>query len=707
MSSLSRRSSGQELVNPPVRAYVAAYGLWALTFLVGLVVAFAVRDVFQMAMVFTPLDRYGVHLFNQISVVVLVVLLLALVVVTEAYYRNGVPRRQVGVRFARVIGILALILAVAQGVRLALEVVAGSVNLLSVLILAVSLGIYGGAREVAKRQAQPADASIARRGLMSRVLIGALLATGAVLIVLAIKTPLNPYDEGLALVGGMRVLHGDVPLRDYWAIYPPGQSYVLAALFGVAGENVLVERVYDTLVRILLALVIYLVSARVLRSWRWALAPYLAAAVLLASATFYGYAVFPALLCGFAALLLGFIYLDRDKLRWLVGAGLLAGVTAFFRLDLGFYTAASIGVLLILTWLLPPEGDATWGPRTRRLMLAVLAAAGPALLLVLLFYGYLGSVAGVDTMVANLLVFPATTFRAVRHLPYPPLMPDWSIWSGPGSIDVRLDRMLSDYLRFYIPLLVYILVAGLLAVSAVRAARGGQRFVRTNSMAAALVVFGAGMFVQALSRYDEIHVLPASLVVVILITWLVRQIPAERWSRPWMVAPVVALLLVPVTLYFVSPYIDLSNIVRNFSPLGCYSSVPRAGCVALLPGQEDAIQILDHQAPERGPLYAGLPRHDNVFANDVSIYFLAGRPIATRYHELHPGVTTTQAVQEEMVAELTAQAPEWLVFITWGNPSEPNASRFSSGVTLLDDYIRDHYVRAHTVGMYELWRRHS
>ena len=133
------------------------------------------------------------------------------------------------------------------------------------------------------------------------------------LIALAIKSPLNPYDEGLALVGGMRVLHGDIPLRDYWAIYPPGQSYVLAALFGVAGENVLVERVYDTLVRIALALVIYLVSARVLRSWRWALAPYLAAAVLLASATFYGYAVFPALLCGFAALWLSFLYLDSGK----------------------------------------------------------------------------------------------------------------------------------------------------------------------------------------------------------------------------------------------------------------------------------------------------------------------------------------------------------------------------------------------------------
>ncbi|HAJ37162.1 MAG TPA: hypothetical protein DCL15_15930 [Chloroflexi bacterium] len=701
MSSLSRRNPGQEFAQPPVSAYILAYGLWFFTFLVGLLVAFAVRDLSQMAMLFTTWDRYVVHLVNQVSVVVLVVLLLILLVVTEAYYRAGVPRRQLWPRFARMLGLLALIIAVTQVARLALEVVAGAVNLISVLILVVALLVYGWGRAMSAR-GQVATAAPAR-WLMVRGVVVATLLAGALLITLPIKFPINPYDEGLALVNGMRVLRGDAPFRDYWAIYPPGQSYVLAALFGVIGETVLVERVYDTMVRILLALVLYGIATQALASWRWALAPYFVAATLLAAATFYGYAVFPALLFGFAALLSSFRFLATGAQRWLVGAGLLAGVTSFFRLDLAFYTAAALGVLLILHWLLLTDGG--WGARTRQFLFALLATAVPAALLAVLFYSYLGSVASVSLLVENLLVFPATTFRAVRHLPYPALLPDWSILAGDGGIDTRVDRMLGDYLRFYIPLLVYALCGGVLLWRGVRALSGGARVHQTDVMTAALVVMGSGLFVQALSRYDEIHVLPASLVTVILITWLVRQISAARWQQPWIAAPLVVLLLAPVLLYFYSPYSEVNDIVRTYPPQGCFSTLPRAGCVPTLPGQDEIVQILDRQAPSSAPLFAGLLRHDNVFANDVSIYFLAGRPVATRYHELHPGVTTTQAVQEEMVAELAAAQPPWLVFITWGNPNEPNASRFSSGVTVLDDYIHAHYRRELTSGMYELWRR--
>ncbi len=47
-----------------------------------------------------------------------------------------------------------------------------------------------------------------------------------------------PYSVGI--VGAFRILDGDVPYRDFWTIYAPGQFYVLAGLFLVFGKHLVV-----------------------------------------------------------------------------------------------------------------------------------------------------------------------------------------------------------------------------------------------------------------------------------------------------------------------------------------------------------------------------------------------------------------------------------------------------------------------------------
>lgn len=56
-----------------------------------------------------------------------------------------------------------------------------------------------------------------------RLLFALLYAAGAILLYLPTRVPLNIYDEGLALVNALRVSRGEMPFRDYWAIYPPGR----------------------------------------------------------------------------------------------------------------------------------------------------------------------------------------------------------------------------------------------------------------------------------------------------------------------------------------------------------------------------------------------------------------------------------------------------------------------------------------------------
>ena len=47
--------------------------------------------------------------------------------------------------------------------------------------------------------------------------------------------PLNVYDEGIIAFGAVRVMDGQIPYRDFWTQYSPGQLYVLAGLFQVFG----------------------------------------------------------------------------------------------------------------------------------------------------------------------------------------------------------------------------------------------------------------------------------------------------------------------------------------------------------------------------------------------------------------------------------------------------------------------------------------
>lgn len=108
---------------------------------------------------------------------------------------------------------------------------------------------------------------------------------------------------------------------------------------------------------------------------------------------------------------------------------------------------------------------------------------------------------------------------------------------------------------------------------------------------------------------------------------------------------------------------------------------------------------------EREAVFVASATHDRIFVNDVSLYFLAERPIPTRYHELHPGVATTRPVQQEIINELQTNEVKWLFVVDWPNPNEPNDSAKSSGITDLDEYIHKNYQAQEQFGIYQLWQK--
>ena len=99
-------------------------------------------------------------------------------------------------------------------------------------------------------------------------------------------------------------------------------------------------------------------------------------------------------------------------------------------------------------------------------------------------------------------------------------------------------------------------------------------------------------------------------------------------------------------------------------------------------------------------------RHDKIFVNDLAFYFLVGRLPGTRWHQYDPGVQTSETVQREMIAELDANDVKTIVEnTTWDLTQEPNRSALSSGVTLLDDYIEQHFQKDRQFGAITILRR--
>jgi hypothetical protein len=92
-------------------------------------------------------------------------------------------------------------------------------------------------------------------------------------------------------------------------------------------------------------------------------------------------------------------------------------------------------------------------------------------------------------------------------------------------------------------------------------------------------------------------------------------------------------------------------------------------------------------------IFLGLSRHDRILYNDLLTYFVAGRLPATRWSHFDPDLQTRADIQRQMIQEIDAQAVRFIVLeFEFDQAMElSNDSSKSSGVRLLDDYIRSNY----------------
>jgi hypothetical protein len=515
-----------------------------------------------------------------------------------------------------------------------------------------------------------------------------LLAVGLRVAVAHVPFGADIYDEGLIANGAVLVLRGQWPAVDFYAPYPPAAFAALALIFQLWGVRLIVERWFAAVLAALVSVLGFWLIAGLPtgskssphRTWWTAGLACLAIAFLLGSRW-----VTPVSSGALALLLatgLGLrMALPRGRPAAACFCGALAGATALWRLDFGLYVLVANGVVWTLC-----SGHAQKDPlRGRRWAPGILAMS-------------LGALAVSGVPLAWLVAHGGR--RAFESL-------FW--WPLAGTVAAHLPWT-RHWTAFLVPLTSVVLIAG-------AATRLPRDPVRTG-MALWLLLVGVGFWVYAVGLANTAHLLPLRVVALLLgalaQTELFRSAlpagvtPHRQESIWWRRAADVAFLAFIAAPVFAP--------VREFAraqalPAARHTSLPGrrgAGVYAGPPEVGDYRRImayLDRNVSPRARLFCGARRHDLFLKSDNLAYFLSERESGTYYWCLDAGVTSTWPVQVEMVHELEASRVEVLLTRLAAPHPEANAGSRSSGVHLLDDYLRRHYRLVAAWENYQIYRR--
>jgi hypothetical protein len=448
-----------------------------------------------------------------------------------------------------------------------------------------------------------------------------VLLAAALALLPVLTYPLWIFDEGVALVAAQRILQGDWPYRDFYAVYPPGQFAMLAAVFKLFGATLTVERLYH------LACQVALVAMLVRWSGSFLVVP--PAVLLCAWVPSFGYAAIPGLALAMAGM----------TARAPLLAGALVGFAVVWKLELGVWA----GLGTTIGWLVAWPGfrfALRWAAGAGGVVaatLAVLVAAMPWM-----------------TIRRQLFDIPSQITAAYHHLPLP---------TGFSRIS----------LAAYGPLAVAL--AGLVAGAWLL-----RRDRKEASAVLAVAVWLALITMQALwLRPDPTHMLNPLLVALALAGRASRR---YRFARDWRVGTALVLLTLPAILQ-----------VRYY-PDG-----------AIAPQQQAALNEVSKLTQPGDPIYVGTHRHDVLHINDISFYFLARRRPASYYHELPPGVATTEEVQRTIARAIELTNTRVVVLWDYARADLGPSSSRKPGSTYLDQYLAGRFQPVYRNALYTVLER--
>ena len=488
----------------------------------------------------------------------------------------------------------------------------------------------------------------------------------------------NLLDEGSTAAQALRIVKGELIYRDFFTVVTPGSYYTVAWLFEMFGATLMVLR-WTALVTGLGILLVTLTVARRVMVW-----PFAAAAGLMT--TVWGwFLVTPNFYSLEAALLsliaLGCYVYGRPAARWMVAAGVAAGLTAMVKQNVGAYVTAGLFVTIWASRLFDDGAD--W---RGRLKMSGQFIAGIAIAVVPTLAWLIAKGAG-PYLYESWLYYPIVKYTERFARPFPDFFPlaendPYDLWTK---------------LIIYLPAVVYPFAVIAIVFLALKYQRHRQRDVKIEGHALlAITSVGILTLLQAWPRADVPHILFGLQPTFVLFAYLLfcayralAKIPGPRIAIA-AVAGVIALAPALTLLWKGKQRTDWEYqnyivAVRTDRGAGIFTAGLEAQRMDVV-----TKYISEHTAPD-DPIF--------VVPWAAGFYFLADRGNPTRTDFM---LFEDPEAYPCLLSRLDARAPKYVIYgYTW----DVDDRHFRDYAAPIDRYIRSRYAIEFTTDGYEIWRR--
>jgi hypothetical protein len=515
----------------------------------------------------------------------------------------------------------------------------------------------------------------------------------------------NLLDEGSTAAQALRIVNGDLIYRDFFTVVTPGSYYTIAWLFDIFGTQLIVLR-WAALVTGLGIVVATIVVARRIMPW-----PFAAAAGLMT--TVWGWFLvtpnYYSLQAALFALIALALFLQsteratagtRRGAALLVGAGVMAGLAALVKQNIGVYTAVG---LLGSIWLASVFVQSA-RPRMRASAMFIGGLSAP----IVVTLAYLLAAGAGPYLYESWVYYPFTRYPERFSLPYPafyPVLPEYNVTGALDAMAAVLTGRVPEPAVFdiwakfvvYLPVLVYPFAIAALAVLAWRARRRDDTSAATEGAAlAAIALVGVLVLLQAWPRADVPHILfglqPTFVLFAYVLSCCARGLAFVPGPRAVVRSVTYGLALAPLAMFLWNGYQRTDWEYANYV---AHLRTPRAQGIRTLPIEAQRIDfvttyISEHTSPD-DPIF--------VVPWAAGFYFLADRDNPTRTDFL---LFEDPETYPCLLSRLDARPPKYVIYgYTW----DVDGRHFRDYAAPIDLYIRSRYTIEVATDGYEIWRR--